>query len=320
VTDAPFDEAVRRLAEAGIENPRREARLLLAHALGVEVDELLSNPLRHADASHRRANSPVNGGGMEAFASDAGFPPPFTGEVRPKGGEGGTAEAPALFQSLVSRRAAHEPFAYIVGHKEFWSLSFDVGPGALVPRPETETLIEQAMVEFPDRAAPLSVLDLGTGTGCLLLTFLHEYGNAHGTGIDSSPEALSWASRNVAKHRLEARGLLVEGNWDTAGQARYDVILSNPPYITSADIESLAPEVARFEPWAALDGGPDGLDAYRAQAPLLAGWLKPDGRAFLEIGAGQKDAVTAIFEAAGLRIARVAPDLAGIPRCLIVSL
>jgi release factor glutamine methyltransferase len=223
------------------------------------------------------------------------------------------AAGDAEFESFTVRRIAREPVAYITGHKEFWSLDFAVGPGALIPRPDTETLLEQMLAHFPDRAAPLDVLDLGTGTGCLLVAALHEYRQARGAGIDSSAEALIWARRNVEKHGLQRRCELVLG--DFAGMpGAYDVILSNPPYIRSADIAALEPDVRLHEPRAALDGGPDGLDAYRALGPVLRRLLKPGGLAFLEIGAGQGEAAAGLL---GLEILGIAPDLAGIARAVI---
>jgi release factor glutamine methyltransferase len=217
------------------------------------------------------------------------------------------------FESYLARRIAREPVAYITGAKEFWSLDFEVGPGVLIPRPQTETLIEQMLAKFPDRAAPLEILDLGTGTGCLLVAALHEYPRARGAGVDSSVEALAWTGRNIRKHGLGERAVQVKGDFARiAGE--HDVILCNPPYITTADIAALAPEVRLYEPHPALDGGPDGLDAYRALGRVLRRLLKPGGMAFLEIGAGQSEAVGALL---GLKIIGIVPDLAGIPRCVI---
>ncbi|MDE2134172.1 MAG: peptide chain release factor N(5)-glutamine methyltransferase [Alphaproteobacteria bacterium] len=251
-------DAVRRLAAAGIENPRLDARLLLEHA--------------HGDN--------------------------------------------ALFEALVCRRAAREPLAYITGRKEFWSLDFEVGPDVLIPRPESETVIEQALAAFPDRAAPLDVLDLGTGTGCLLVAFLKEFPNACGLGIDVSQKARAIAHRNVVRHGLAARGAIDGGDWSVAGS--YDVILANPPYIETGDLAGLEPEGA-YEPVLALDGGADGLSAYRAVVPVLAVLLRPGGRALLEIGAGQEGDVAAVLALSGLGVVRTAPDLAGIPRVLVAA-
>lgn len=214
-------------------------------------------------------------------------------------------------EAQIARRVAREPVAYILGHKEFWSLDFAVGPGALIPRPDSETLIEQLLKRFPDRDAPLDILDLGTGTGCLLIAALSEYPNARGTGVDSSPEALAWARKNVEKCVSHAR--LVQGDF-AATVGTYDAILSNPPYIPTKDIAGLAPEVRLYEPVQALDGGADGLEAYRALAPLIDTLLKPDGLAFLEIGAEQGEAVAAIL---GTKFLELVPDLAGSPRCVI---
>jgi release factor glutamine methyltransferase len=211
-------------------------------------------------------------------------------------------------EEQIARRIAREPVAYILGHKGFWTLDIQVGPGALIPRPETETLIEQLLKHVPDRTAPLDILDLGTGTGCLLAAALAEYPNARGVGVDSSPQALAWARRNLGD-----RARLVEGDFGEI-DGTYDVILSNPPYIRSQDIPSLAPEIRLYEPVQALDGGADGLDAYRALAPVVRRLLKPAGLVFLEIGAGQGEAVNAIL---GLEILDVVPDLAATERCVI---
>ena len=223
------------------------------------------------------------------------------------------------FDTLVARRAAREPLAYITGHKEFWSLDFAVGTGVLIPRPDTETLIEQLVREYPDRNAPLSILDLGTGSGCLLIAALREYPNAHGVGVDRSPQALDWARRNLAALGVDGRATLIETDWPEEASPGFDVILANPPYIPSAEIETLEPEVSRFEPRAALDGGADGLDAYRALAPRIRRLLKPAGCAFLEFGEGQGEAVAAILARAGLGNPQIVPDLAGIRRCAIVK-
>ncbi|MEJ0025620.1 MAG: peptide chain release factor N(5)-glutamine methyltransferase [Rhizomicrobium sp.] len=276
----PLAAAVARLREAGVDNPRLDARLLWEFA--------------------RSLSSPAVAGEGDREAVEG-------------------AAAGRLFDTLSARRAAREPLAYITGTKEFWSVAFAVGPGVLIPRPDTETLIEELIRLYPDRSAPLSILDLGTGSGCLLVAALTEYPAAHGVGIDASPEALAWARRNVAAHGLEARASLIETAWPEEASPGFDVLLSNPPYIPTAEIDTLEPEVSRHEPRPALDGGPDGLDAYRALAPRIARLLKPSGSAILEFGAGQADAVTAIMASEGLRTMKIAPDLAGIPRCTVVK-
>jgi release factor glutamine methyltransferase len=185
-----------------------------------------------------------------------------------------------------------------------------------VPRPETETLVEQAGLEFPDRSAPLRAADFGTGTGAILIAFLSEFPNARGLGIDNSSDALAWAERNVAAHGLTGRCRFLRGDWSASPNEPCDVLFSNPPYLTRSEVGSGVPELAH-EPRTALDGGEDGLGAYRAVAPLMAARLAPDGRAFLEIGVGRGEAVSAILAANGLETMRIAPDLAGIPRCVV---
>ena len=219
------------------------------------------------------------------------------------------------FEGYVRRRIGREPVAYITGHKEFWSLDFEVGPGVLIPRPETETVVEQVLTYFPGSAAPLKVLDLGTGSGCLLVSLLKEFPNARGLGIDSSEIARATATRNVARHGLADRAEIADGDWMESVAGDWDVVVSNPPYIATADIAGLAPEV-RFEPFVALDGGDDGLDAVRALAAQFGRHLK--GTAFVEIGAGQAESAQALIAAEGLFVVNIAPDLAGIPRILII--
>jgi release factor glutamine methyltransferase len=228
-----------------------------------------------------------------------------------------TPEQTAAFAAMVMRRIAREPFAYVTGAKEFWSLDFQVGPGVLVPRPETETLIEEALRVIPDRNTPLAVADLGTGSGALLIAALKEFPRAAGLGLDSSAEALGYARRNVFVHGLSERAKLKLDDWAAAPDDSFDLVFSNPPYIPSVEIESLDPEVSRFEPRAALDGGPDGLDAYRALALVLPRILKKGGWAILEIGAGQ--AVEPVFQGSGLRLAGITPDLGGIPRAVLLE-
>lgn len=258
------------LAAAGIDNPRMEARLLFARALGISRDQTLT-----------------------ATA---------------------TPEQAARFEALVARRATREPFAYITGRKEFWSLAFDVGPGVLVPRPDTETLIEEALRLVPDRSAALSIADLGTGSGAILVAALREFPNATGIGFESSPQALPYASANAAR-LIGPRAEIRPAGWNQA-TGSFDLVFSNPPYIPSMEIESLAPDVARFEPRTALDGGTDGLSAYRSLAELLPKILKPGGHALLEIGFGQASAMEKLFP--DLEILRIAPDLSGVPRCVIL--
>lgn len=225
----------------------------------------------------------------------------------------------ARYRELLQRRIAREPVAYITGEREFWSLPFQVGPGVLVPRPETETLLEEATRAFADRNAKLEVLDLGTGSGCLAIGFLKSYPNARATGVDISAEALEWARRNGQALGVGERVAWRPGDWSAALPGSYDVVLSNPPYLAEGEAGALAPEIARHEPATALFAGLDGLEAYRAIAAMLGSCLSPKGRAFLEIGAGQAEAVQGIFQSAGLEIRGVRPDLSGIPRCISVG-
>jgi release factor glutamine methyltransferase len=225
----------------------------------------------------------------------------------------------ARYEELLERRIAREPTAYIIGEREFWSLSFAVGPGVLIPRPESETLIEQAIKVYPDRSALLDVLDLGTGSGCLILSFLSEYLNARGLGVDRSPDALYWARRNAARHGLESRCAMSQSDWAAGIDGRYDLVFCNPPYLSSAEMRDIAPELSRFEPQAALEGGTDGLAAYRSLGPLVAKALKPDGRAFFEIGSNQGQSAVTVLKQEGLSILAVVNDLAGHPRCIVAA-
>lgn len=229
------------------------------------------------------------------------------------------AAAAGAYRTLVRRRAAREPMAYLLGRAEFWSLDFAIEPGVLVPRADTETLIEAAVRAFPDRDLPLRVLDLGVGSGCLLLTLLHRYPNARGIGTDTSAVALRLARRNAARLGLAERAALVVTCWAEGVAGPFDLVVANPPYIPSAEIDALQPEVSRFEPRTALDGGPDGLDAYRAILPELPRLLAPGGLALTEIGQGQHAELVPMAGALGLSVA-LHRDLAGIVRCLELRL
>jgi release factor glutamine methyltransferase len=228
-----------------------------------------------------------------------------------------TQEQAARFAAMIARRAAREPCAYITGAKEFWSMDFQVGPGVLVPRPETETLIEQALKLVAHRVVPLRIADLGTGSGILLIAALKEFINASGVGFESSKESFHWGEQNVAR-LMPGRAKIRLADWNEA-EGPFDLVFSNPPYIPSAEIDSLEPEVSRFEPRAALDGGSDGLGSYRALAGLLPRILKPGGHAILEIGQGQGPAMEPLFRGSGLKLLHIAPDLAGIPRAVILE-
>jgi release factor glutamine methyltransferase len=223
------------------------------------------------------------------------------------------------FAALVERRAAREPMGRLAGSREFWSLDFALSPATLEPRPDSETLVQAALDRLPDRTAPLHILDLGTGTGCLLLALLSELPNALGFGFDLVPEAAAQARRNAASMCLDSRAFFAAGRWDEAVAGGFDVVLTNPPYVPTGAIPALMPEVARFEPRIALDGGSDGLQAYRALAPALARLLRPDGFACVELGEGQGEAVAGLFQGAGLDLVQRHNDLAGIERCLVIA-
>ena len=222
------------------------------------------------------------------------------------------------FCALVARRASREPLAYITGHKEFWSLSFAVGHGVLIPRPETETLIEAALDYF-DGERPLRVLDIGTGSGCLLIAFLVERANASGIGTDASEAALTWARKNAIRHGVASRAYLELADWQPAGGEPFDVILVNPPYLSTVAFEASEPEIRLWEPRSALVAGKDGLEAVDAVGPLLPRRLAPGGRVFVEVGIGQAAAAAEILARSGLDVHEVMPDLSGIPRCLVVG-
>jgi release factor glutamine methyltransferase len=265
----------RRLADAGVESARLDARVLLAFAMDVPPERL-----------------------------------PFAGPP--------DAEQAGRYDAFIARRERREPLAYITGVKEFWSLSFAVGPGVLIPRPETELLIERACDAFPDRKASLRVLDLGTGSGCLLIAFLSEFPNAQGVGIDVSDQALGWAKRNASRLGVDGRASWEPGSWQAMQGRTFDAILANPPYLAERERTDLAPEIGLYEPPLALFAGTDGLAAYRALIPAIGALLAQKGWAGVEIGAGQADAVRNIVAGSGLEIQQIAPDLRGIPRCVAI--
>jgi len=228
-------------------------------------------------------------------------------------------DAEAALAALLERRLERQPMSLILGRREFWSLDFIVTRDTLAPRPDSETLIEAVLEELADRRAPLSLLDLGTGTGCLLLALLSELTFARGTGTDLDPDTLAVARGNAERLGFAPRTSFIHSNWWEAVDGAFDVILSNPPYIPSGDIAGLDPEVARFEPLGALDGGADGLDAYRLLAAGADKFLTEDGVIAFEVGAGQAPDVAALLEAQGFVIRAVRRDLAGIERCVVAG-
>ena len=227
--------------------------------------------------------------------------------------------AAAHFAEMLRRRLDGAPMAYLTGSQGFWTLDLATSPDTLIPRADTEALIEAALELFPERAAVGRILDLGTGTGAILLAALAEFPAAFGVGVDLVPGAAALAARNARRNALGERCAFLAGSWAEALAGRFDLILSNPPYIESAAIAGLMPEVARHEPLSALDGGPDGLVAYRALAGCLPRLLAPRGRAVLELGEGQEPAVTALMRDAGLRVPGARQDLGGVVRALVVA-
>lgn len=269
-------EAGAALREAAIENPRFEARLLLAHAMGSTAEALLRDP----------------------------------GAVVPP-------DAAARFQTGLAQRLDHLPMARILGFAGFWTLELEVGPETLIPRADSETLIEAALALG---VAPRRILDLGTGTGCLLLAALSAFPAASGVGVDLHPGAAALAARNAWRNGVSRRAAFLAGDWAAALTGRFDLILSNPPYIETAAMAGLMPEVARHEPAGALDGGADGLMAYREILQELPRLLAPSGHAVLELGQGQSAAVSALAMARGLEVSGLRRDLGGVERALILKM
>lgn len=263
------------LADAGVDNARAEARLLLAHVLAFTTAQVFS-----------RSDLEIDN------------------------------EKQAAYSGVVARRCEGAPLAHITGMREFWSLGFQVTPATLIPRPDTETLVELALDVFKDRAQPKSVLDLGTGSGCILLTLLTCFPAATGTGIDISADACNVARANARALGLEERTVIDEASWTDGIAGTYDLIVSNPPYIPSSDIAGLSRDVREYEPLRALDGGADGLDAYRALFSVVEQVMTSDTVLIVEIGIGQAVDVKAIGEQAGLGVGATRHDLAGIERAL----
>lgn len=276
-------QARRALAEkfrgAGIDSSELDARILVSHALGLDHAALATAPERILGAN----------------------------------------EADTI-GALARRHLAREPVARILGSKEFWSLRLRLDATTLVPRPETETVVEAALAATDvggSRSRALRIADLGTGSGALLLALLSELPNGFGVGTDTSLRALLVARDNARRLGFSARAAFLACDMAAALGGPFDLIVSNPPYIASGDIAALAPEVRDFDPHAALDGGPDGLDCYRAIAAAAPVLLAPGGGLLVELGVGQARAVAALFSAVGLAPAPPHPDLNGVPRALL---
>jgi len=240
-----------------------------------------------------------------------------------RGNEPAPAAVAVALRALTARRVQREPMAYILGEREFWGLPFKVSPAVLVPRPDSETVIEAAVALLADCDRPWRILDLGLGSGCLLLTLLREFPAARGVGLEASEPALAIARDNAASLGVAGRTELVSGDWLQPGWAdrlggTFDLLVSNPPYIEAEAVPGLMPEVSRFEPKLALDGGPDGLAAYRAIAAEARRLVVPGGRLLLEGGEGQASEIYRIFQSTGFVPEAPWKDLGGIDR--VVSL
>jgi release factor glutamine methyltransferase len=265
------------LAEAGIETPKRDARVLLLEAAGIDHATFLREP-------------------------DA-----LLGE-----------DAAARLQNFIARRLKREPVSRILGKREFWGLNLRITPDVLDPRGDTETLVAAAVEELRERRGdPMRILDLGTGSGALLCALLSEFPHAFGIGIDRSEPACRVARDNLWANGLSRRGAIVRGDWGEPLAGGFDLVVTNPPYIASAEIADLAPEVRDYDPRAALDGGPDGLAAYRAIAADLARLCRPWASAIVEIGHDQGESAATCFHDAGWSVA-VRHDLENQPRALIL--
>lgn len=229
-----------------------------------------------------------------------------------------TPEEAHRLDEFTRRRLAGEPVARILGVKEFWGLSFELSAATLVPRPDTETIVEFALeMGRSDGASPRRIADIGTGSGAILLALLSEWREANGVGTDISPAALQTASQNAARLGLAPRAVFVACNYAWALSGRFDLIVSNPPYIRSLAIAELDREVREYDPRRALDGGADGLDAYRAIVPDAARLLRPGGTLIVEAGCGQSGPISQLMAASGLTpVGPPKADLAGIPRAV----
>lgn len=272
-------EAERRFAAAGIETARLDAVLLVAHAAGLSADSIRTDPAKP-------------------------LPPDAEGRL----------------MTLLRKRAVDRmPVSRLVGQREFWGLPFGLSAATLDPRPDSEVLVETVLHRTSARGAPLSVFDLGVGTGCLLLSILSELPGASGTGSDIDPAAVETARANAVSLGLSARVRLAAGDGFAGFDGPFDWVVCNPPYIPAAEIDGLEPEVRVHDPRVALDGGPDGLDAIRRFAPAIAARLAEAGKTAVEFGAGQAAAVRDIFTEAGLDCVETVSDLAGRPRVIVAQ-
>ena len=260
-------------------HPTSEARLIIGHALGLTRSEII----------HRNA---------EKLSED---------QI-------------TRCRSFIERRSAREPMAYLIGEKEFWSLPFKVSRETLIPRPDSETLVDAVLNYTRKAGTPKRLLDIGTGSGCLLAALLSEWPEATGIGIDSNKGAVSAARLNMDRLGLAERGNIVAASWPAyQPREKFDLVISNPPYIPTADIQTLNPDVRDYEPLSALDGGPDGLEIHREIAEQTGAVLKTGGLIAVEFGIGQSSYIQRIYRAADFDSIRIHKDLYGTDRCLLAT-
>ncbi len=265
--------ATQRLKDAGIDNPEREARLLLSYALQCEALELIIRP------------------GVELNEDEEKF-----------------------FMGWLARREKREPLARLHGAREFWGLPFGLNEATLEPRSDTETLVECVLKKVPLLSPRLRMLDIGTGTGCIVLSLLHEYEQAEGVGTDISARALQAAHHNAVQLGLNDRAEFIQTNWCEGVSGVFDVVVSNPPYIATHEMDGLQPEVKIYDPECALHGGVDGLDPYRVMIPSAQALLKSGGLLAVEVGHTQANAVMELFARHGLTQVGAREDYQHIPR------
>ena len=280
---ALLDELSGLLADADIDAPRKEARLIVQHVTGLDTARIIGDPDKNLGKDDIR-------------------------QIR----------------DLAARRSRSEPLAQITGAKEFWSLPFTVSPDTLIPRPDSECLIEAALEHIPDINQSLRILDLGVGSGCLLLSLLKELPLAWGLGIDLNPDTITTAQRNAGALNLEDRATFLCGHWGDSlspiENRKFDLVICNPPYVTESEWRELDKDVRLYEPRLALVGGSDGLKAYRAISAQLGMYLALQGIAIIEMGFGQHVDIKHIFEGAGHSILGVRQDLSDVERCLLATL
>ena len=265
------------LDSKGVSSSKLDSLILLSHALLVSKEQVIFNPDREIDASQQK-----------------------------------------VFFDLIARRSAREPVSHLINKREFYGEDFFVSKDVLDPRPDSESLIELVLKTFPDKNQKLEMLEVGVGSGCLIITLLKAYETADAIGLDISPSALKICQKNAVTHQAQTRLKLFESDLFAALNLneKFDLIISNPPYIPSQEIETLEPEVRNYEPRNALDGGADGFDFYKKIAATAKNFLVENGKIILEIGFGQREEIVKIFEKEGWVFEGENLDLSGVVRAL----